>query len=143
MKPSPIWHVGWSRCMERANTSKRVLIWLAEQGGVGVYLSNRPHLLWVYWRDNPRGMLGEHSKSLYITSRGEWCTCFSSVLPTSQVGYHACKPTENVVYCFYKITLSKLWVYQPNKPWVFNQSERAYYLSSFINYCENGTMQSL
>ena len=22
------------------------------------YLSNRPHLLWVYRRDNPRGMLG-------------------------------------------------------------------------------------
>ena len=24
------------------------------------YLSNRPHFLWVYQRDNPRGMLGEH-----------------------------------------------------------------------------------
>ena len=22
-----------------------------------------PHFLWVYWRDNPRGMLGEHEKS--------------------------------------------------------------------------------
>ena len=29
-----------------------------------VYLSNRPHFLWVYRRDNPLGMLGEHSKSL-------------------------------------------------------------------------------
>ena len=28
------------------------------------YLSNRPHLLWVYRRDNPREMLGEHEKSL-------------------------------------------------------------------------------
>ena len=28
------------------------------------YLSNRPHFLWVYRRDNPRGMLGEHEKSL-------------------------------------------------------------------------------
>ena len=27
-----------------------------------VYLSNRPHFLWVYRRDNPRGMLGEHEK---------------------------------------------------------------------------------
>ena len=27
------------------------------------YLSNRPHFLWVYRRDNPRGMLGEHEKS--------------------------------------------------------------------------------
>ena len=32
-------------------------------------------------------MLGEHSKS------------FSSVLPTSKVGYHAGKPIESVVYC--------------------------------------------
>ena len=29
------------------------------------YKSNRPHFLWVYWRDNPLGMLGEHEKSLY------------------------------------------------------------------------------
>ena len=28
------------------------------------YVSNRPHLLWVYQRDNPCRMLGEHSKSL-------------------------------------------------------------------------------
>ena len=27
-------------------------------------LSNRPHFLWIYLRDNPRGMLGEHEKSL-------------------------------------------------------------------------------
>ena len=24
------------------------------------YLSNRPHFLWVYRRDNPLGVLGEH-----------------------------------------------------------------------------------
>ena len=29
-----------------------------------IYLSNRPHFLWVYRRDNPLGMLGEHEKSL-------------------------------------------------------------------------------
>ena len=29
-----------------------------------VCLSNRPHFLWVYRRDNPRGMLGEHEKKL-------------------------------------------------------------------------------
>ena len=57
------------------------------------FLSNRPHFLWVYRHDNPHGMLGEHE-------------C-SSVLPTSQVGYHAGKPLESVVYCFYKITLNK------------------------------------
>ena len=28
------------------------------------YLSNRPYLLWFYRLDNPRGMLGEHEKSL-------------------------------------------------------------------------------
>ena len=28
------------------------------------YKSNGPHFLWVYGRDNPRGMSGEHSKSL-------------------------------------------------------------------------------
>ena len=27
-------------------------------------LSNRPHFLWVYRRDNSRGMFGEHKKSL-------------------------------------------------------------------------------
>ena len=27
-------------------------------------LSNRPHFRWVYRRDKPRGMLGEHEKSL-------------------------------------------------------------------------------
>ena len=32
----------------------------------------------------------------------------SNVLPTSQVGYHVGKPIESVVYCFYKMTLSKL-----------------------------------
>ena len=31
----------------------------------------------------------------------------SSVLSTFQVGYQAGKPIESVVYCFYKITLSK------------------------------------
>ena len=54
-----------------------------------IYLSNRTHFLWVYCRDNPRGMLGEHEKSV------EWFTSFSSVLPTSKVGYHASKPIES------------------------------------------------
>ena len=36
---------------------------------------------------------------------GSLFTNFSHVLPTSHVGYHASKPTESVVYCFYKITL--------------------------------------
>ena len=73
-----------------------------------VYLSSRPHFLWVYRGDNPRGMLGEHEKSLKITSRRRVITSFPSVLPTSQVGYHAGKPIESVVYRFYKITLSFL-----------------------------------
>ena len=32
-----------------------------------IFKSNRLHFLWVYWRDNPFGMLKEHAKSLYIT----------------------------------------------------------------------------
>ena len=53
------------------------------------YLSNRPHFLWLYRRDNPRGMLGEHEKSavdgflLTIPSQklkkktcGVYCSCF-------------------------------------------------------------------
>ena len=28
------------------------------------YISNRPHFLRVYRRDKPRGMLGEHEKSV-------------------------------------------------------------------------------
>ena len=76
-------------------------------GGINThvgYLSNRPHFLWVYRRDNPLGMSTEHESR----AEGDWSTSFSSVLPTSCVGYHAGKPIESVVYCFYK---SFLWVY--------------------------------
>ena len=59
-----------------------------------LYKSNRPHFLWVYRRDNPLRMLGEHEKSF-----GSWFTSFPRVLPTSRVGYHAGKPIESVVYC--------------------------------------------
>ena len=38
------------------------------------YLSNRPYFLWVYRRDNPRGMSGEQA-----------FTSFSSVLPTYHI----------------------------------------------------------
>ena len=51
------------------------------------YKSHGAHFLWVYRRDNPLGMLGEHSKS------------FSCVLPTSCMGYQAGKPIKSVVYC--------------------------------------------
>ena len=74
---------------------------------------------------------------------GSWLTSFSSVLPTSQVGYHAGKPIERVVYYFYKIILSFLWVYRHNKPKVFNQSERAYYLRYFINAIRNRVIKPL
>ena len=50
-------------------------------------LSNRPHFLWVYRRDNPRGMLEEHEIPSGLSRR---------------------KPIESIVYCFYKITLSFL-----------------------------------
>ena len=45
-------------------------------------------------------------KACKSRAEGEWFTSFSSVLPTSQVGYHAGKPIESVVYCFYKITFT-------------------------------------
>ena len=66
-----------------------------------IYLSKRPHFPWVCRRDNQRGIVGKHEESVLFKS-------FSSVLPTSQMGYHAGKPIETVVYCFYKITLSFL-----------------------------------
>ena len=44
------------------------------------YLSNKPHFLWVYRRDNPLGMFGEHERKLVRF------TSFSRVLRTSQVG---------------------------------------------------------
>ena len=55
---------------------------------------------WQVWIENTR-------KACKSQAKGEWFTSFSSVLPTSQVGYDTSKPTESVVYCFYKITLSK------------------------------------
>ena len=39
-------------------------------------------------------------------AEGEWFTSFLSVLSTSPVVYHAGKPIESVVYCFYQITMS-------------------------------------
>ena len=67
-------------------------------------LSNRPHFLWVYQHGNPCKMFG----ACKSRAKGEWFISFSSVLPTSQVGYQAGKPIESVVYCFYEqITLTK------------------------------------
>ena len=37
-------------------------------------------------------------------AEGKWFTSISSVLPTSQVGYHVGKPIESVVYCLNKLT---------------------------------------
>ena len=97
-----------------------------------LYVSNRPHFLWAYRSDNPRGIVENTNKACKSWAEGEWFTRFSSVLPTSQVGYQAGKPIESVVYCFSKITLSFLWVYRHNKRSVYSQSERAYYLSYFV-----------
>ena len=47
--------------------------------------------------------------------------------------YDAGKPIESVVYCFYKITLSKTMSLPGTiNHRFFNQSEHAYYLSYFI-----------
>ena len=48
-----------------------------------VYLSNRPHFLWVYWRDNNAGRLENTRKAYKSPAEGEWFTSFLSVLPTS------------------------------------------------------------
>ena len=49
------------------------------------------------------------------------------------MGYHAGKPMESVVYCFYKITLSFLSL--PAQQTIgFYQSERAYYPVSLVSY---------
>ena len=50
-------------------------------------------------------------KAFKSRAEGESFTSISSVLPTSQVGYHAGKPIETVVYCFYKITLKQVSVF--------------------------------
>ena len=67
-------------------------------------LSNRPHFRWVYWRDKPRGVLGATSRKKLVNHSPS--ARDSQVLSTSQVVYHAGKPTESVVYCFYKTTMS-------------------------------------
>ena len=43
-----------------------------------VYLSNRPHFLWVYRRDSPRGMFGEREKELEAFS--QWITQSLSIV---------------------------------------------------------------
>ena len=53
------------------------------------------------------------TETLFETStRGLQCLdgnrVFCNCVPTSQVGYHAGKPIESVVYCFYKITFNKM-----------------------------------
>ena len=52
-----------------------------------------------------------HFMAMMKSRFGSWFTSFSSVLPTSQVGYHAGKAIESGVYCFYKITLKHASVF--------------------------------
>ena len=83
-----------------------------------VFLAEKPlcilFRIWLIWLDSyDKWKAPWACKSLAFGSR---FTSFSSVLPTSQVGYHAGKPIVSVVYCFYKITLSFLWVYWQNEP---------------------------
>ena len=61
------------------------------------YLSNRPHVLWVYRRYNPRGRDVGRTREKLVKS-------FASVLPSSQVDYNDGQLIESVVYCFYKVT---------------------------------------
>ena len=69
-------------------------------------LSNRPHFLWVYQRDNRRGMLGEAEKSLAHDLQA-----FRLFSQHPKWVYHASKPVESVVQCFYKITLKDVSIF--------------------------------
>ena len=59
-----------------------------------------------YRRDN-LGFWENTRKACKSLAFRSWFASFSSVLPTSRVGYHAGKPIETVVYC-----LNKLYVYK-------------------------------
>ena len=92
------------------------------------------HTFYGFYRcDNPRDWRYTR-KSCKSRAKGEWFTSFSSVLPTSRVGYHTGKTHGKCGLLLYKITLSFLWVYPHNKPQVFIQSKRVYYLRYFINF---------
>ena len=57
-----------------------------------VILSNRPHFPCTFY-----GFTGVITHGEVGRTREH-----ESILPTSKVGYHAGKPLESVVYCFYK-----------------------------------------
>ena len=58
------------------------------------YTSNRPHFLWGYRRDNPRGMLLIGRTLEKLVHQSPSATSFSRVLPTSSEGYYAGKTIE-------------------------------------------------
>ena len=68
--------------------------------------SNRSRFLLVYRRDITHAGCWENMrKACNSQAEGKWFTSFSSVLPTSQLGYHAGKPIENcLVYCLSNAT---------------------------------------
>ena len=69
-----------------------------------VYVSNRPHFLWVYRVITHEGSLGKYEKALYITSpQASDLQTFRVFSQTSQVGYYPYKPIESVVYFLYII----------------------------------------
>ena len=67
---------------------------------------------------------------LILLAFASWCTSFSRVLPTSQVGYHAGNPIASVVYCLYKITFSRTESF--SKKCGFSTVIKSYLLSKVI-----------
>ena len=67
---------------------------------------------------------------LILLAFASWCTSFSRVLPTSQVGYHVGNPIASVVYCFYKITFSRTESF--SKKCGFSTVIKSYLLSKVI-----------
>ena len=63
----------------------------------------------------------------HLNAFGSWFTSFSRVLPTSQVGYHAGKPIESVVYYFYKITFIRTEPFT-KKMWFWYRDQAMYSL---------------
>ena len=54
----------WKQWLCKILGGKQGALWSMWKWWIDVDLSNRPHFLWVYRRDNPLGMLGEHEKRL-------------------------------------------------------------------------------
>ena len=70
-----------------------------------LYLSNRPHFLWVYRRDIPTRDVGRTRDKLVNHEPESDSQAFRVFSQHPKWVYYAGKPIESLVYCFYKITM--------------------------------------